>query len=111
VDRATLQTRFPDVYAIGDVTSVGTPRAGTFAEGAGKIVAAQIIARARGGEVARYQGDGRCYIEFGETQIAEIYVNFLGGPKPASQYFGTTPEGVANKQHFGSSRKARWFGM
>ena len=69
VDRATLRTRFPDVYAIGDVTSVGTPRAGTFAEGAGRVVAAEIIARSRGGDVARYQGDGHCYIEFGEQQI------------------------------------------
>jgi sulfide:quinone oxidoreductase len=60
VDRATLSTRFPDVYAIGDVTSVGTPRAGTFAEGAGRVVAAQIVARSRGGDVARYLGDGHC---------------------------------------------------
>jgi sulfide:quinone oxidoreductase len=82
VNRATLQTRFPDVFAIGDVTSVGTPRAGTFAEGAGKVVAAGIAARARGGAVAPCEGDGHCYIEFGEEQIAEIYVNFLGGPKP-----------------------------
>ncbi len=111
VDRATLRTRFADVYAIGDVTSVGTPRAGTFAEGAGRVVAAQIIARGRGGDVARYQGDGHCYIEFGENQISEISVNFLGGPKPTSQYIGTTPEGVANKRLFGSIRASRWFGM
>src|SRR5438046_1697696 len=32
VDPLTLQTAFPDVYAIGDVTSVGTPKAGVFAE-------------------------------------------------------------------------------
>jgi sulfide:quinone oxidoreductase len=111
VDRATLRTRFPDVYAIGDVTSVGTPRAGTFAEGAGRVVAAQIVARSRGGDVARYQGDGHCYIEFGERQIAEISVNFLGGPKPTSEYIGTTPEGPARKRLFGSSRASRWFGL
>jgi sulfide:quinone oxidoreductase len=111
VDRATLQTRFPDVYAIGDVTSVGTPRAGTFAEGAGRIVAAQIIARNRGGDVARYQGDGHCYIEFGEQKIAEIYVNFLGGPRPTADFKGVTPEGMANKRLFGSSRAGRWFGL
>ncbi len=111
VDPATLQTRFPGVYAIGDVTSVGTPRAGTFAEGAGKVVAAQIIARNRGGAVTRYQGDGHCYIEFGEQKIAEIYVNFLGGSKPWSEFKGVTPGGVANKRLFGSSRAHRWFGM
>jgi sulfide:quinone oxidoreductase len=106
-----LATRFPDVYAIGDVTSVGTPRAGTFAEGAGKVVAAQIIARSRGGDVAPYQGDGYCYIEFGEQQVAEISVNFLGGPKPTSNFIGMTPDGVANKRFFGSSRAKRWFGL
>jgi sulfide:quinone oxidoreductase len=111
VDPATLQTRFQGVYAVGDVTSVGTPRAGVFSEGAGKVVAAAIIARHRGGESAPYQGDGHCYIEFGEDQVAEIYVNFLGGPKPSSDFKGATPEGVANKRLFGSSRTARWFGL
>ena len=110
VEKGTLKTRFPDVYAVGDVTSVGTPRAGIFSEGAGKVVAAQIIARHRGGDTAPYQGDGHCYIEFGGDQIAEIYVNFLGGPKPTSDFKGATPEGVANKRRFGSSRAARWFG-
>ncbi len=42
VDRANLLTKFPNVYAIGDVTSVGTPKAGVFAEGAAKIAAASI---------------------------------------------------------------------
>ena len=27
VDPLTLETRYPDVYAVGDVTSVGTPKA------------------------------------------------------------------------------------
>jgi sulfide:quinone oxidoreductase len=111
VNKATLQTRFPDVYAIGDVTSIGTPRAGTFAEGAGRIVAARILARSRGGTVPPYEGDGHCYIEFGEKQVAEISVNFLGGPKPTSEYIGTTAEGAADKKRFGAIRARRWFGL
>ena len=103
VEKPTLKTRFPDVYAVGDVT-------GIFSEGAGKVVAAQIVARLRGGEAAPYQGDGHCYIEFGGDQVAEIYVNFLGGPKPSSDFKGATPDGAANKRRFGSSRAARWFG-
>jgi sulfide:quinone oxidoreductase len=110
VEKGTLKTRFPDVYAVGDVTSVGTARAGVFAEGAGKVVAAQIIARLRGGETARYQGEGYCYIEFGGNQVAEIAVNFLGGPKPTSDFKGATAEGFAHKRFFGASRAARWFG-
>ena len=37
VDPETLATRFPGVYAVGDVTSVGTPKAGVFAEGAARV--------------------------------------------------------------------------
>ena len=33
VDPYTLETSFADVYAVGDVTSVGTPKAGVFSEG------------------------------------------------------------------------------
>lgn len=111
VEKPTLKTRFPDVYAIGDVTSVGTARAGVFAETAGKVVAEQIVAGVRGGDVSRYEGDGHCYIEFGEQKVAEISVNFLGGPKPTSDFMGATTDGVANKRRFGTSRAARWFGM
>jgi len=110
VDLRTLQTRFPDVYAIGDVTSVGTPRAGMFAEGAGKVVAEQLIARYHGGAGTPYQGDGTCYIEWGGGAVAGIYVNFLGGPTPTARFTTQSGEGVALKAWFGQSRRSRWFG-
>ena len=45
IDRALLVLRvFHDVYAVGDVTSVGTPKAGVFSEGAARVVAASLIA-------------------------------------------------------------------
>ena len=47
VDSRTLETRFPDVYALGDVATVGVPKAGVFAEGAARIVASAVIARVR----------------------------------------------------------------
>ena len=34
VDSRTLETAFPGVYAVGDVATVGVPKAGVFAEGA-----------------------------------------------------------------------------
>ncbi len=46
VNRGTLATRFANVYAVGDVTSVGTPKAGVFSENAAAVVAAEIIAQA-----------------------------------------------------------------
>ena len=44
VDPLTLETPFPGVYAVGDVTSVGTPKAGVFAEGQAAVVADRISA-------------------------------------------------------------------
>ncbi len=46
--RSRLETTFPGVYAVGDVTSVGTPKAGVFAEGQALVVASAIAAQLRG---------------------------------------------------------------
>ena len=71
VNPLTLETSFPDVYAVGDVTSVGTPKAGVFAEGQAAVVAHAIVARARGtAPTSEYDGHGMCYLEFGHDQVA-----------------------------------------
>lgn len=112
VDRQNLATKFPGVYAIGDVTSVGTPKAGVFAEGAAKIAAAAIIAAYYGKEnEAAYTGAGSCYIEFGKGEVARVDVDFFSGPKPFGIHQDASEALVMDKQHFGSSRKARWFGL
>lgn len=112
VDRVNLLTRFKDVYAIGDVTSVGTPKAGVFAEGAAKIAAASIIAAYKGGKNdTPYMGAGSCYIEFGKGEIGRVDVDFFSGPKPFGIHHDASAERVAEKEYFGSSRKARWFGL
>jgi sulfide:quinone oxidoreductase len=61
VNPVTLETSFPGVYAVGDVTSVGTPKAGVFAEGQAVVVAEELIAQQRGGREAQgYDGRGIC---------------------------------------------------
>ncbi|WP_128545458.1 NAD(P)/FAD-dependent oxidoreductase [Larkinella soli] len=111
VDRTDLQTRYPGVYAIGDVTSVGTPKAGVFAEGAAKIAAASIIAALKGNKNPfAYTGAGSCYIEFGEGKVGRVDVDFFSGPKPQGIHHEPSEMLVADKDYFGSSRKARWFG-
>jgi len=112
VNPKTLETRFPGVYAIGDVTSVGTPKAGVFSEGAARIVAARLIAELQGGELPQaYNGAGTCYVEFGEQRVGRIDVNFLSGPSPTGSFTEPTPALVGEKQDFGSSRQVRWFGL
>ena len=111
VDTKTLATRYPNVYAVGDVNSVGTPKAGVFAEGAARTVAAQIIARAQGGEApAAYRGVGACYVEFGAERVGKVEVEFLAGP-PTGSYTEASVELVKEKGLFGSSRRAKWFGL
>ena len=112
VEPRTLATRFPNVYAVGDVTSVGTAKAGVFAEGAGRVVADQLIARLRGEpEPAGYDGTGTCYIEFGDRGVGRVDVDFFSIPGHAKGTF-TEPSAAttAEKADFASSRRARWFG-
>jgi sulfide:quinone oxidoreductase len=112
VDRQNLKTTFPDVYAIGDVTSVGTPKAGVFAEGAARIAAVSIIASIEGsGQPAPYTGAGSCYVEFGQDQVGRVDVDFFSGPKPTGNYIEASELLVTEKEYFGSSRRTRWFGM
>ena len=107
----TLETRFPGVYAVGDVTSVGTPKAGVFAEGQAAVVADEIIAQHRGRpDPDGYDGNGICYIEFGDDEVARVNVTFRSGePRPGSSA-RRPPAFTADKSAFGSSRIRRWFG-
>ena len=112
VDPGTLATRFPDVYAVGDVTSVGTPKAGMFAEGAARVVADQLIARIRGAvEPPGYDGKGACYIEFGGDEVARVDVDFFSTPgHPTGTFVAPSMATAAEKASFASTRRARWFG-
>jgi sulfide:quinone oxidoreductase len=111
VNPLTLETVFPGVYAVGDVASVGTPKAGVFAEGQAAVVADGISALIRGAtETAKYDGHGVCYLEFGHDQVARVDVTFLSGEKPDGDFEGPSRALAADKIEFGSSRIQRWFG-
>ncbi len=111
VNPHTLVTSYPDVYAVGDVTSAGTPKAGVFAEGQASIAAAHIIAKVQGHTTdASYDGFGRCYMEFGEGTIAQIDVTFPPGQPPTGVLHGPMVELARDKSDFGAERIARWLG-
>jgi sulfide:quinone oxidoreductase len=111
VNKQTLETRFPGVYAVGDVNGVGTPKAGVFAEGSARVVGEAIIARLRGGpQPEAYKGQGACYVEFGHNQVGRVDVDFLTGPKPTGTFQPPSEALVAEKKRFGESRLQRWFG-
>ena len=111
VSSQTLETRFPGVYAVGDVATVGVPKAGVFSERQARVVATALISKLRSGdESGEYDGTGSCYIEFGAGRVGRVDVDFFSGPKPTGTFQEPSRELVAEKRHFGSSRSARWFG-
>jgi sulfide:quinone oxidoreductase len=111
VDAKTLETSYQGVYAVGDVTSVGTPKAGVFSEGQGKVAAARIAAALRGDDpVTSYDGRGICYLEMGDDRVAIVDVTFNAGERPYGSMQGPSIELARDKQAFGSSRVGRWFG-
>ncbi len=111
VNPLTMETAFPGVYAVGDVTSVGTPKAGVFAEGQAAVVADAVAAYLRGAtSPATYDGRGICYVEFGDDRVAKVDVTFLAGQSPVGRYDGPSAELAADKAAFGATRIRRWFG-
>jgi sulfide:quinone oxidoreductase len=107
----TLETRYPGVYAIGDVATIGVPKAGVFAEGAARVVADSLIAAHAGGASPdAYNGRGSCYIEFGGGRVGRVDIDFLSGPERTGVYRTPSTDLAAEKDDFGASRRARWFG-
>jgi sulfide:quinone oxidoreductase len=111
VDKANLSTRFPDVYAVGDVTSAPVPKAGIFAESAARAVAEHLIVRLRNeGSATPYDGAGSCFIEFGDHKVGRVDADFLTGPSVVAPFTEASLKGAEEKKEFASSRRERWFG-
>ena len=110
VDPLTLQTAYPGVYALGDVTSVGTPKAGVFAEGQAAVVAERIAASIAGVDGPEYDGRGVCYVEFGDDTVGRVDVTFRAGQPPDGSFDAPSAAWTADKIAFGRTRVARWFG-
>jgi sulfide:quinone oxidoreductase len=112
VDPATFATKFPDVYAVGDVTSAPVPRAGVIAEGEASTVADVLIARIAGGPPpVPYPGEGACYIEMGDDIVGKVNFNFLSGPAPTALFIPPSAEAADDKHRFAAVRRDRWFGQ
>jgi sulfide:quinone oxidoreductase len=111
VNPLTLETSYPGVFAVGDVTSVGTPKAGVFSEGQAVVAADRIAGIIRGvSGSAEYDGHGLCYLEFGNDEVARVDVMFVSGQPPNGTFEAPSAALAADKEEFGSSRVQRWFG-
>lgn len=90
VDKHTLATRFENVYALGDVTTITLangkplPKAGTFAHAEAEAVAARITAEIGGSAPrAEFDGVGYCWIEAGGGSAGFASGQFYAEPNPA----------------------------
>ena len=89
VDRNTMETNFPDVYAIGDITFIALemgkplPKAGVFAHYQAETVAHNIAQKITGKTPDKiFHGDGQCFIESGDGKAGYAGGNFYGSPLP-----------------------------
>lgn len=111
VDPQTFATKFPGVFAVGDVTSAPVPRAGGIAEGEAATVADVLISQLTDGSFPPpYDGAAACYVELGSDLVGRIDVNFLSYDTPVAKFSAPSAAGAAEKHEWGSTRVARWFG-
>ena len=89
VDRHSMETGFPGVYAIGDVTNIPLamgaplPKAGVFAHREGEAVAQTIAGQVNGeGSPGSFDGHGECFIEVGGGKAGFGRGNFYAEPTP-----------------------------
>lgn len=86
VDRETLQTAAPGVYAIGDCASVSItdarlPMAAVFAHGEAEVVARNLRAEIQGTEpIWAFGGQGAYFMDTGDGRGAYIVGNYFSDP-------------------------------
>lgn len=117
VNSRTLETRFPGVYAIGDITEIplangmSLPKAGIFAEGEGQIVAERIAAAFAGlTPEATFEGVGYCFMEVGNGQALLVRGRFLAEPAPDVAITEPSQQFLEEKHTFEAERLRAWFG-
>jgi len=89
VDKRTLKTRYENVYAVGDATTITLangkplPKAGTFAHAQAEVVAERIAAEIhRASTGAEFDGAGYCWLETGGGSAGFTSGQFYAEPDP-----------------------------
>ena len=107
-------TKFENVYAVGDVTSMpagsgAVPKAGIFAEGEAEAVAKSIITKiTSGGGPELFHGKGGCFLESGRKTAALVEVDAFSEDKPITKLSDSTEQHLSEKADFERDRLAKW---
>jgi sulfide:quinone oxidoreductase len=85
----TMETQYPNVYAIGDITFIPLemgkplPKAGVFTHYQAEIVAHNIAQKIYGkNDFKTFNGNGQCFLEMGNGKAGYAGGNFYGSPLP-----------------------------
>ncbi|GAB4580429.1 MAG: FAD/NAD(P)-binding oxidoreductase [Anaerolineales bacterium] len=116
VNPQTLETAYPHVYAIGDITIIPMangkplPKAGVFAEAEGLVVAERIAASLAGrSSTAVFEGRGGCFLEVGGGQAVMVQGHFLAEGKPQVILTEASEVLMQEKVAFEQKRLQEWF--
>jgi len=117
VNPASLQTKFDNVFAIGDVTSIPLPgrwfpdkpmmlpKAGVFAHLQADVVAKNIAHKINGKKaIEKFCADGYCMLEAGGDLAGFAYGDFFGEPHPLVNL-----RKIGRKWHFGKVLFEKWW--
>ena len=115
VNPLTMETKFPDVYGVGDVVAIKLrngmflPKAGVFAEAMGIVAARKIAAKILGtSDSSVFDGKGACYVEVGDGYAGKGAANFFADPAPEVIFEPPSPHGRREKHEFGLVRLQNW---
>lgn len=116
VDRQSMETRFPGVFAIGDNTSIPLemglplPKAGVFAHRQAQAVAKTIAARIKGkGGEGVFDGHGLCFVEVGGGRAGFGGGDFYAHPVPEVKFHEPSRRWHIAKVLFEKRWMKRWF--
>ena len=119
VNKSTLETRFKDIFAIGDVTEIkindiiSIPKAGIFAEGQARSVASQIIHKIKMGsqeyhQIVQFDGKGFCFMDTGNGKAGFIDTNFYNSSGPITILKEPSTVYYKKKINFEKQRMKEW---
>jgi sulfide:quinone oxidoreductase len=117
VNPSSLQTKYENVFAIGDITSIPLPgrwipdkpmmlpKAGVFAHIQADVVAKNIVKTIRGKNAdEKFCADGYCMLEAGEDLAGFAYGDFFGVPHPQVNL-----KKIGKKWHIGKVLFEKWW--
>lgn len=117
VNPASLQTKYENVFAIGDITSIPLPgrwipdkpmmlpKAGVFSHLQADVVAKNIIRKIKGEKAdEKFCADGYCMLEAGQDLAGFAYGDFFGKPHPQVHLKKT-----GRKWHIGKVLFEKWW--